>query len=262
MKKLLRFVFVTAFLLAACSALPQSNVPAPAPQATSSQLQAVATQPQATASQPEATPSQPEATLVPTTAPANVQAAPSLSADEVYAAVSAAWAKLDTAGPRHVSQNSSEGGAVVTTIEADSVPPDFHQVVSAMGNVVAEQYIVGGTIYNNVQGAWTQTAGGSAALSTIGTFSQSLSDSLVYSEGMVNGIEAINGSPAIVYSYSTTLKGLDKSAQYKLWVDQASGLPVRSQNTTPDGMTIDETITYDSSITLSLPAEAKNAPTE
>lgn len=239
MTKRILLVLITVFLLTACSALPKSNGSETNAQVTSNQ---------------------PQANLIQPTAPVNTQAAPSLSADEVYLAVKAAWAKSDTAGPRHISQNSSKGGTVVSNIEADVVPPDFHQVVSAMGNVVAEQYIVGGTIYNKVQGAWTQTAGGSAALSTIGSFTQSFSDSLVYSNGMVNGIEAVNGSPAIVYSYSTTLKGLDSSAQYKLWVDQATGLPVRSVNISPDGLTIDQTITYDNGITITLIDEAKNAP--
>ena len=239
MTKRILLVLITVFLLSACSALPKSNGAAPNNQAYSNQSQSNQNQP---------------------TAPVNTQAAPSLSADEVYLAVKAAWAKSDTAGARHISQNSSEGGAVVSNIEADVVPPDFHQVVSAMGNVVAEQYIVGGTIYNKVDGAWSQYAGGSAALSMVGSFTQSFSDSLVYSDGMVNGIETVNGSPAIVYSYSTTLKGVDGSAQYKLWVDQASGLPVRSVNITPDGLTIDQTITYDNSITITLIDEAKNAP--
>jgi hypothetical protein len=232
MTKRLLLVFITAFLLAACSASPKSNAAGPDPQAT---LQ-----------QPVAS--------------ANTQPAPSLSPDEVYQAVKTAWNKLDSAGPRHISQTTSQGGVVGISTEAEAVPPDFHQVVSANGTLVAEQYIVGGTIYSNEQGAWTQTAGGSAALSTIGNFSQSLSGDLVYSNGMVNGTEVINGSPAIVYSYSTTLKGLNASAQYKLWVDQTSGLPVKSENITADGSTIDMTIKYDPSITISLPVEAKNAP--
>ena len=239
MSKRILLVLITVFLLAACSALPKSNGSETNSPASSSQSQSNQIQP---------------------TTPVNTQAAPSLTPDEVYLAVKAAWAKSDTAGARHISQNSSEGGAVVSNIEADVVPPDFHQVVSAMGNVVAEQYIVGGTIYNKVDGAWSQYAGGSAALSMVGSFTQSFSDSLVYSDGAVTGIEEINGSPAIVYRYNTTLKGLDASAQYKLWVDQVSGLPVRSVNITPDGMTIDQTITYDNSLTITLIDEAKNAP--
>lgn len=239
MTKKVLLVLITVFLLAACSSLPKSTGSDTNSQTSSNQTQATQNKP---------------------TEPMNTQAAPSLSADEVYLAVKAAWAKSDTAGPRHISQNSSEGGTVLTNIEADVVPPDLHQVVSAMGNVVAEQYIVGGTIYNKEEGAWSQMAGAGAALNTIGSFTQSFSDSLVYSDGMVNGIEAVNGSPAIVYSYKTTLKGVDASAQYKLWVDQSTGLPVRSVNITPDGMTIDQTITYDKSITITLIDEAKNAP--
>ncbi len=232
MTKRLLLVFLTASLLAACSASPKSNAIGPDPQAT----------------------------LIQPAAPVNTQPAPSLSPDEVYQAVKTAWSKLDAAGPRHISQTTSKGGVVGITTEADAVPPDFHQVVSANGTIVAEQYIVGGTIYSNEQGAWTQTAGGSAALGTIGNFSQGLSADLVYSDGMVNGTEVINGSPAIVYSYSTTLKSLNASAQYKVWVDQTSGLPVKSENITADGSTIDMTIKYDPSITISLPVEAKNAP--
>ena len=242
MKKKILSIIIAAFLLAACSALPKSNAPASNPQATSNQSQATPNQSQATPNQP------------------NTQTLPSMTPDEVYKAVSAAWAKLDTAGPRHVSQTSSKGGNVVSNIEADSVPPDFHQVVTMMGNKVSELYIVGGTIYNYTQGAWNQTPGGSAALNTVNNFAQGISDSLTHLDGMVNGIEIINGSPAIVYSYSTTLKGLDASAKYKLWVDQTSGLPVKSENITADGMTISETITYDKNITLTLPAEAANAP--
>jgi hypothetical protein len=193
-------------------------------------------------------------------APANAQPAPVLSSDEVYQAVSAAWAKLDTAGPRHVSQTSSDAGEAGITTEADIVPPDFHQVVSFGGTVMAEQYIVGGVIYNNVQGSWTQTPGAGDALNMIGSFAISLSSDLVYSDGLVNGIEMINGSPAIYYSYTTTLASLNASTQYKLWVDQASGLPVRSETIHSDGSIIDMTITYDASITITLSDAAKNAP--
>jgi len=250
MKKTLLFVMIATYLLTACSAVTQTNVPAANSIATS-------TQPQATLVQPQATQIQPQTTPIQSTAPADLPSAPSLSPEEVYQAVSAAWAKMGTAGPRHISQTTSEG----LSTEADVVPPDFHQVVSIGGNVVAEQYIVSGTIYANEQGAWTQTAGGGDSLLTVGDFAMGLADNLEYSNGIVEGVEEINGSPAIVYSYSTTLKGLDASAQYKLWVDQISGLPVRSVNVGSDGMTIDKTITYNNSLTITLPSEAKNAPT-
>jgi hypothetical protein len=235
MKKRFIFVFISIFLLAGCSANPESNTPASNPQASSVPAQV---------------------TQVQAAEPAKAQNAPSLTADEVYKAVSAAWAKLGTAGPRHISQTTSKG----MSTEYDLVPPDYHQVISAGGKVVAEQFAVGGTLYNNAQGAWSQIAGAGKVLNTIGTFSSGLSDSLVYSDGMVNGVEVINGSPAIVYSYKTTLKGQNASAKYKLWVDQTSGLPVKSENITADGMTIAQTITYDNNIKITLSEEAKNAP--
>jgi len=246
MKKTVLMVIIATFLLAACSAQTASTAPAAETKATSAQ-------PQATLVQPSA---QPQATSVQPTVAATLAAAPSLSPDEVYQAVSAAWAKMAQAGPRHISQTTSEG----LTTEVDVAPPDFHQVVTAGGTVVAEQYIVSGTIYNNVQGAWTQTAGGGDSLGMLGNLIPAVSDSLVYSAGKVEGIEVINGSPAILYSYSTTLKGVDASAQYKVWVNQASGLPVRFLNTTPDGSTIDESITYKTGLSITLPEEAKNAP--
>jgi hypothetical protein len=232
MKKIFVTIVVTAMLLAACSATPKLNSSSPTSNATSNQ------------------PSN----------PVNTQPAPSLSADQVYQAVADAWDKSTTGGPRHISQNSSKGGQVISNTEADSVPPDYHQVVTVMGNVIAEQYFINGTFYNNVQGVWSQTPNATAALSTIGGVAKGLSADLVQSDGKVLGIEAVNGSPAIVYSYSTTLKSLNATAQYKLWVDQTLGLPVKFENITSDGMTIDETITYDSSISITLSAEAKNAP--
>jgi hypothetical protein len=255
MTKKFLLVFITALLLAACSASPQLNTSKPNPQGNSNQPAAPADTQPAPSNQPnpQETPNQPAAA-------ADTQPAPSLSPDEVYQAVKAAWDKLATAGPRHVSQTTSEGGVVGMSTEADVVPPGFHQVVSVNGAVVAEQYIVDGIIYGKDQGGWSQAAGGSGALSMIGDFTQSFSKDLIYSDGVVNGIEVFNGSPAIVYSYSTTLQSVNASAKYKLWVDQASGLPVKSENITPEGSTIDMTITYDPGITISLPDEAKNAP--
>jgi hypothetical protein len=190
------------------------------------------------------------------------QAAPVLTSDEAIKAAQDAWAKLATAGPRHVSQTSYKGDTSVSTIEADSVPPNFHQVTSVMGTVVAEQYVYDGTIYNKVNGVWSQLAGaGKTFTDTLEGFAQGVKSSLVYADGLVVGIEIINGKPATAYSYTTTLTGLTaKPAQYTIWVDNASGLPVKRVNITPDGMKIVQLITYDATITLALPDEAKNSP--
>jgi len=189
------------------------------------------------------------------------QVAPALPADEVYKTVQTAWTKLETAGPRHVSQNSFKGSTAQTNIEADSVPPNYHQVVSMMGTVVAEQYIYNGTIYNKVNGAWTQLAGAAGpATSTLAGFAEGLADQIVLADGKVVGIETISGKPATEYSYTTSLKGLSvKPVTHTVWVDTISGLPVKQEILHADGEKIVQLITYDTSIQITLPDEAKNA---
>jgi len=146
-------------------------------------------------------------------------------------------------------------------IEADSVPPNYHQVVTAMGSVMAEQYVFGGTIYNKVQGVWGQLPGaGTTFKSTLAGFSQALSDQIIKSDGKVVGLEDVNGKPAIVYAYTTTLKALNASTQYTVSVDQVSGLLVKQIIINPQGEKTIQMITYDATITLTLPDEAKNAP--
>ena len=190
------------------------------------------------------------------------QPAPVMSADEVYKAVSAAWTKLEQAGPRHVSQKSFKGDTATMNIEADSVPPNYHQVVSVGGSVMAEQYVYGGTIYNKVKGEWSQLPGaGKTFKSTLAGFAQAMSDQILKSDGKVVGMEDVNGKPAIVYSYTTTLKGTTASTQYTVSVDQASGLLVKQTIINPEGIKTEQTITYDAGITLTLPDEAKNSKT-
>jgi hypothetical protein len=244
-------ILASTLLFTACAPTGGQSATSPAQTTPVSQTTAATA-----ASSPAAT-----ATTAATAAVAT-QAAPVLTSDEAIKAAQDAWAKLATAGPRHVSQTSYQGDNAVMNIEADSVPPNFHQVTSAMGTVVAEQYIYDGTIYNKVDGAWSQLAGaGKTFTDTLEGFAQGASSSLVYADGKVVGIEDINGKPATAYSYTTTLKGLDvKPAQYTIWVDNASGLPVKRVNITPDGMKIVQLITYDASITLTLPDEAKNSP--
>ena len=244
-------ILASTLLFTACAPAGGQNATAPAQSTPVSQGAA------ATASSSPAA----SATTAATAAPAT-QAAPVLTSDEAIKAARDAWGKLATAGPRHISQTSFKGDTAVSTIEADSVPPNYHQVVSAMGTVVAEQYVYDGTIYNKVDGAWSQLPGaGKTFTDTLEGFAQGLSSSLVYANGLVVGIETINGKPATAYSYTTTLTGLNaKPAQYTIWVDNASGLPVKRVNITPDGLKIVQLITYDASITLVLPDEAKNSP--
>jgi hypothetical protein len=203
------------------------------------------------------------------TAPAveATQPVPSLSADGVYKAVADSYAKLAKAGPRHVSQTSYKGDSVATNLELDSVPPNYHQVMKLKGVQVAEQYVYDGDLYNHIQGVWTVVKGGGEAFkNTLQDFGEALSDQIVRADGKVEGIEMVNGKPAILYSWTVTIKDISKEpALHKLWVDPVSGLPVKQETDTKNSKDpsvtdkIIQLITYDPSITITLPDEAKNA---
>jgi hypothetical protein len=189
------------------------------------------------------------------------QSPPSLSSDEVYKAVDAAAAKMISAGAHHVSQSSVlKSGATGSTTEADIVPPGtLHMVMSSNGNVV-EFYVVDGTLYSHVQGVWTQKPGGGQAYIDIinGAPAAGLPES-VRANGKVAGVDVISGQPAIIYSYDSTIKSLNITSAISLWVDQVSGLPVKQEVSDNKGTKMEQVITYDSGITIVLPAEAKSA---
>jgi hypothetical protein len=230
-------VIAAVMLLAACGQVP-ANAAMPT---SSSNSAAQATQPAAAAA---------------------TQPAPALSPDQVIQTVQKAWKTMETAGPRHVSQVSDKGGATMSTIEADSVPPNLHQVVTVNGQMMAEQYIMDGTIYVYTGGKWIKTVGGSSAdaLNLLGGMASGISDQIVYADGKVLGIETIHGQPATVYSYSTTLKGLNApGTQFKVWVDNATGLVVHQEITHPDGLHVVQDITFKPGLTISLPADAAAA---
>jgi hypothetical protein len=209
----------------------------------------------------------PSAAQATPTQPAAEQPAASLSADQVYLAVAAAYAKLEKAGPRHVSQTSYKGDTVATNLELDSAPPNYHQVMKLKGVQVAEQYVIDGDLYNHVKGVWTVVKGGGDAFkTTLQDFGAAINDQIVRSDGKVEGVEQVNGKPAILYSWKVTIKDISKAPSvHKLWVDPLSGLPVKqetdTQNTKDPSVTdkIVQLITYDPAITVTLPDEAKNA---
>jgi hypothetical protein len=258
----LTFFLISTVLFSMACALIGVNSSAPSGEATV--ISMVTQAALATGTSAPATPTTATVTVAPATdtpAPAT-QAAPALSSDDAIKAAQAAWAKLATAGPRHISQNSYKGDTIITNIEADSVPPNLHQVTTVMGNVIAEQYFFDGAIYNKINGAWSHLPGAApSAINAIEGFAQGMASGLVYAEGKVLGVEAVNGKPATMYYYTTTLTGLKANpAQYTIWVDNATGLPVKRVNINPEGMKIVQLITYDPNIKLTLPDEAKNSP--
>ena len=187
-------------------------------------------------------------------------APPALSESDVYKAVDAAMAKLITAGPHHVSQTSYEGTTAQDNSEGDIVPPNIHQVMSSKGNVVGEFYVIDGNLYSNNQDGWTQKPGGGQPyVDALNGVPITGAGDVTRAHGKVAGVEMINGKPAIAYNYDSTLKSLNSTSNFTLWVDQASGLPVKQQNGDSKGTKIVQIITYDPGITIALPAEAKAA---
>ena len=187
------------------------------------------------------------------------QQPPSLSSDGVYQAVDAAMAKMISAGPHHVTQTSTLNGGPNT--EADIVPPNLlHMVMSSNGSVVDEFYVVDGTLYAYAQGTWTQKPGGGQAyIDMINGVPSAGMPEAVRANGKVAGVEVLSGKPAIIYSYDSTIKSLNITSTISLWVDQISGLPVKQEVSDAKGTKMDQVITYDSGITITLPAEAKSA---
>ena len=187
------------------------------------------------------------------------QSPPSLSSDGVYKAVDAAVANMISAGAHHVSQTSTLKGG--PNIEADIVPPNLlHMVMSSNGSVVEEFYVVDGTLYSYARGAWTQKPGGGQAyIDIINGVPGSGIPEAVRANGKVAGVEMLSGKPAIIYSYDSTIKSLNITSTISLWVDQISGLPVKQEVADAKGTKMDQVITYDSGITITLPAEAKSA---
>jgi hypothetical protein len=193
--------------------------------------------------------------------PAAVPAQP--AGDDVSQAVKTAWAKLEAAGPRHISQTVYASDLPVMNLEVDNVAPNYHQVISALGQDVAEQYLYDGAIYNKMNGQWTRLPGGGTAFkSLMAGLTAGLSEETVTANGKVLGAANINGKPATGYSYTTTVKGMDiPPITHTLWVDNASGLPVKHEMVKADlGKTV-ETYTYDDNLKITLPDEAKNALT-
>lgn len=190
---------------------------------------------------------------------------PALSTDQVYQAVQAAWAATDKAGPRRVSQVSYKGGVAVTKIEAQTVPPNSHQVITVNGQVMSEQYIFGGVIYLKQNGTWIKTSADALpqAVNALADVTAGLKDQIVHSDGKVLGTEAVNGKPATIYSYSDTLKDL-KSAEptvHKVWVDNGTGAIVRQESLHKTDRMVQD-IVYDSGLSVTLPPEAAAAKTQ
>lgn len=242
-------VGLVAVVVAACNQAPAAPTAQPAVQPTAAKPTAV----------PVAQP-----TMALTVAPEPTATAPVLSEEAVMDAVRKAWETMAAAGPRKVVQTSKDADGTGMTIEAVFVPPDsLHQIVKLGEQQIAEQYSVGDTIYNNTlgTGGWvsTQLPGGTPGLTKLFGDPSVLGDSITYTDIRVDGADVINGQAAIIYAYSSQLKGADMVVRHRLWVDTVTGLPARNEIVDDEGQTIQE-FTFDSSLSVELPADVASAP--
>lgn len=201
-------------------------------------------------------------TVVPTEAPAATATLPVLSADDVIEAVHQAWATAGLAGPRRLVQTSSDADGAGTVIEAEFVPPDsLHQVVKIGGQKIAEQYNMGGVLYNNAptSGGWVRTDLPGSLNGALAMFSDAAGDSITYSDARVEGSETVNGYNAVIYAYATQLEGFAMVVKHRLWVDTGSGLPVKNEIVSDEGQTVQE-IVYSADVAIVLPDDVAAAP--
>ena len=199
-----------------------------------------------------------------TTRPAEPQGqAPSLSEADVYKALEAASAKMLAAGPRHatlVTTMTFDGKTTENSGDADIVPPNIHEVLKSNGAVVGEFYVINGDLYSKGDTGWTlKPGGGKAYVDAFNGIVPAEAGDVDRTNGKAAGLELIGGKPALKYNYDSTVKSLNITSNFTVWVDQASGLMVRMQTLGAKGTKSDMTVNYDPGISITLPPEAKAA---
>jgi hypothetical protein len=195
-------------------------------------------------------------------------ALPAKTSDEVIAAVKTAEASVTKAtGPRLIILTMYKGDTVESVMEGQFVPPDtLYQKMTAGGQIMAESYWYHGTIYSRSPasgGKWVASPGALSQFTQIlGGVVSGVASSIVYSDGKVLGEESVHGDLAIVYGYTTELKGLATSKiTHKVWVSNATGFPIKEETDRSTEKTVRE-VTFNANLAITIPAEVLAAPTK
>jgi hypothetical protein len=271
----LTVVAVVGLAVSACLSLPGSAVkPTTAPTPVAATPATLIPTGSSTGGSAAATPTDVAATVsAPTssapTVSAPTQPPPALSSDQVVAARQAAWvayAAYAKTGPVRVKQVTSQNNVPISSITTELVPTDqLHEVVELMGQVASERYVYGGHLYARYpasgKATWTQTP-----VISLQPYADSfgvLSEGAVVTttDGLVLGVEVINGENTVIYGYSSQLHGVAVKSPNKLWVSQVRGLPLRYAKDLPQGGQLVQDYIYDPSLTITLPPEVAAAPT-
>lgn len=256
----LALLIALALLVAACGRGSREEATAVPPTATAAPAAAAVVEtPTAAPAVAEAEPTKApaaestgaEATAVPAEGEADAPAA----GDDPVAVVSNAMAAQFNGGPyRAVTTVESEG--TITEMTAEVVPPANMHIIIGGGNM--EVILLDGTLWSKTGGSeWMQMGSPEMMQGMFDMISGQIERSELTNVQFV-GSEPVMGEQADAYTFTSTLGEGEQAmvSEVKLWISQASGLPVRMESTSSGaGVTskATQTIEYDSSITIEAP---------
>ncbi|MGB7540317.1 MAG: hypothetical protein WBM17_17375 [Anaerolineales bacterium] len=179
---------------------------------------------------------------------------PSPSGDARAAVLQAIQAHL-AAGPYRVVAATTAGENTVAMHGEVILPDKFHLFSSVSGGPEREYIIIGSATYAHVNGQWTPVQIDLSGL--IANFIDRL-DPTAISDVLLAGPDAVNGTPALAYTYTytNTVEGALITNHEKIWVGTSSGLPIKQVvdgEVSGTAYHSEQTIEYDSSITIAAP---------
>lgn len=159
-----------------------------------------------------------------------------------------------TAGPYHV-ESSITSGALITSVNGEVILPDRFHLVSNSNGTEKEYIIIGSDTYAKVGDQWSPIQLDLSGL--IANFINALNPDYITDVNLV-GTEDVDGAPADVYTFTYTNSTLNPPlvSSDKMWVDEASGLPVQQMVDGEYNGSVyhtEQMVQYDSNITIEAP---------
>jgi hypothetical protein len=280
-----RIVLMTvALLLTACGGATSAPGNTGAAQTSAvAQPTTAAVAPAATATPPSASPATtaPEATALPaaTIAPVVTLAPEATVATAMTAVEATATTAPDTAsqpggeavllkalkaaqkaGPyRTTTMVESPSGSI--TVTGEIIPPDRIHLSNNFGGQSSETTIIGSRLWTKAGDTWTEAPSSPQITQTLDQFAKDPESlGVKITNVKLVGQDTVNGTPASVYSYDSSFgEGADAyTANAKIWIGVANGLPLKQESTgAPGGVKSKTTqvIVYDPSITIEPPVK-------
>jgi hypothetical protein len=179
---------------------------------------------------------------------------PSPTGDARTAVLRAIEAHL-TAGPYRVVASTTAGENTVAVHGEVVLPDKFHLFSSVSGGPEREYIIIGSATYAHVNGVWSPLQLDLSGL--LANFIDRL-DPTAISDVLLVGPDAVNGTPALAYTYTytNTVNGALITNHDEIWVGTSSGLPLKQVvdgEVSGTAYHSEQTIVYDSSITVTAP---------